>query len=404
MNLINNLKATNSRIQKEIILANISNLEWRMFSYAYHPDSIYHMKCRMVDMEDLGEPTEKMFDLLDKIVNKEISGNDAKMKVKNFAGQYGNLIRLIVNKDLDCGVTATLFNKVYPGAIPQFKVQLAKEVPLTKVDFPVLAQLKYDGVRLIALVEDRKCTFKTRNGKVVNLPELQAAIEWLPFDNYILDGEVVLETGKQEDRTKISGMINSAMHGGTIDEEEVVLHCFDTMPLSDFNSVKCDKPYSERFAILRTMLIATEDKHIQLAFTNEVHNAESVTTLYQGALTLGYEGLVLKYSNHLYTFKRSKDWIKIKEVKDADLKCTAIQEGTGKYKDMIGALVCKGTVEDKEVTVNVGTGLSDVERSMDDIEFIGETIEVQYNTVIEDTKTGQWSLFLPRFVCIRTDK
>jgi len=176
------------------------------------------------------------------------------------------------------------------------------------------------------------------------------------------------------------------------------------MSLSAFNVSKCIVPYDYRFASLKTILSTNESSHLQLAPTNEVHNVESVTALYDAALVMGYEGLVLKYPEHLYTFKRSKDWIKLKEVKDADLLVTGIQEGTGKYKGMIGALECSGHVEGKEVIVNVGTGLSDLERGMDDIEFLNEIVEIQYNAVIKDSVTGQWSLFLPRYITVRTDK
>jgi len=345
-----------------------------------------------------------MFTLLDKVLDGVIIGKTARTRVATFADTNGDLIKLIVNKDLDCGVSATLFNKVHPGTIPQYKEQLAKEVDIQTIKYPVLAQLKYDGVRLIALIEDRTCTFKTRNGKIVRLPHLAKHIEAMPFDNYILDGEIVLASGKMEDRTKISGMVNSAMHGGTVNEDNMVLHIFDTMPLSEFNACDCDAPYEDRFAVLNKILVTNESSHLELAITNEVHSAEAATNLYEGALAMGYEGLVLKYPEHKYTFKRSKDWIKVKEVKHADLRVVDIQEGTGKYKGMIGALVCVGEVEGHRVRVAVGSGLSDIQRSLDDIEFIQETVEVLYNTVIQDSVTLEWSLFLPRFVQVRFDK
>ena len=403
MKLITDLKATSSRLAKEQLLRGISITEWQVFNYAYHPDSIYHMKCAIYD-DQLGEPSEAMFELLDRVLSGDLRGQRAKMMVQQFAMSHGTLILYIVNKDLDCGTTATTFNNVHPGAIPQFKVQLAKEVDIKTINYPVLAQLKYDGVRLIAMIEDGTCTFKTRNGKKVTLPELAKDIESLPFNNYILDGEIVLATGKQEDRTKISGMVNSAMHGGRIDEDDIVLHCFDTMPLSDFNNLYCPTIYRDRFTILKAILATNESSHLELAITNEVHSAEAATNLYEASLAMGYEGLILKYTDHKYTFKRSKDWIKVKEVKHADLTVCGIQEGTGKYKDMIGALMCEGEVEGHFIQVNVGSGLSDIQRNLNDIEFIGETVEILYNTVIQDSVTLEWSLFLPRFVQVRTDK
>jgi len=143
---------------------------------------------------------------------------------------------------------------------------------------------------------------------------------------------------------------------------------------------------------------------LELAVTNEAHNKEAVEELYEEVIAQNYEGLILKRADHLYTFKRSKDWVKLKEIKTADLKCVGVQEGTGKYEGMIGALMCEGMVEGKFVTVNVGSGLSDVQRSLDDIQYIGETIEVKYNSVIRDSVTNQFSLFLPRYAIARFDK
>ncbi len=403
MKLLTELRKTNSRIDKERLLRDISLDDWKVFVTAYHPDSIFHMTCILTGGVYIGKPTEAMFDLLDSILSKELFGARAKDAVEDFALEHGDLIKLIVNKDMRCGVTATIFNKVYPGSIPQFKVQLAKEVDIQTIEYPVLAQLKYDGVRLIAMIDDNVCTFKTRNGKVVHLPELAKTIEALPFTSYILDGEIVLETGKQEDRTRVSGMINSAMHGGSVIETAMVFHVFDTMPLSEFNDCRCDTVYEDRFLVLKLILASKPVDSIQLAITNEVHSAKAATDLYEDSLAMGYEGLVLKYPDHTYTFKRSKDWIKVKEIKSADLTVVDIQDGTGKYEGMIGALVCKGVVDGKDITVSVGSGLSDLQRGLPFSEFYGKTVEVLYNTAIQDSVTSAWSLFLPRFVQVRHD-
>ena len=87
---------------------------------------------------------------------------------------------------------------------------------------------------------------------------------------------------------------------------------------------------------------------------------------------------------------------------EADLYCTGITPGTGKYHGKIGSLECHS--KGGTVVVNVGTGLNDDERSWDPTEFIGKIVSVKYNALIDDKKTGQKSLFLPVFVEIRDDK
>ena len=406
MKLLAQLQATTSKLDKERMLKGISELEYKTFLQAYDPYYVYHMKFTVagIRMYNLGEPTEGMFTLLGEIITKRIKGITAKRKVEVFAGEHGDLIKLVINKDLRCGVTATTFNNIYPGAIPQFKVQLAKAVALEKVEFPVLLQLKYDGVRLIALNKEGEVRFFTRNGKEVILPFLRKELEDIPMVNYMLDTEVTLHNGTQDERTKVSGMVNSAMHGGMVEESQMVLNCFDFMSLAQWEAAYCPDEYEVRFTVLMAFLEHTDSINVQLALTNEAHNIEAVNELYDAAISMDFEGLILKRADHLYTFKRSKDWVKLKEVKTADLMCCGVQAGTGKYDGMIGALLCEGTVEGKEVTVSVGSGLSDLQRSLGDMQYLGETIEVKYNAVIFDQVRKQWSLFLPRYVIARFDK
>jgi DNA ligase-1 len=377
---------------------------WRVFNYAYHPEAVYHMKFYDYDIDALGEPSREMFNILADITDNKISGNFAKAQVEKFADKHGDLIKIIINKNLSCGVTATTLNKALPGMIPQFKVQLAKEAPADKVQYPCLVQLKYDGVRLITIRDDDGVVFKTRNGKVVDLPVLAKHIESISAVNFILDGEIVYGPGKSTDRTGISGAINSAMHGGAVDETAMVYYVFDSMSKAQFESCLCNSPYSDRFIFARELAQAVESPMVQLAPTQSAMSHEGVQQLYEGALALGYEGLILKSESHKYTFKRSPDWVKLKEVKTADLTCFDYEEGEGKYRGMIGALKCKGIVEGKDIVVSVGSGLTDFDRSVPFREYSGQTIEIKYNMVIQDSRTLQWSLFLPRFVTVRIDK
>lgn len=405
MQLIHNLIKKSSKIDKQKLLKTISFPEWKTFVYAYNPYAVYHLKFPNFNIKKLGEPNEALFKLLDDIIDGTIKGGlYARNKVEEFAREHGDLIKLIINKDLRCGVSATLFNSVHPNSIAQFKVQLAKEVPLIELQYPMLAQIKYDGVRIVALKSDGETKFYTRNGKEVSLPKMKEVLDKAPYNNFMLDGEMTLVSGKQEDRTKVSGMINSAMHGGHILEDQLRLNCFDFMPLSNFELGKCDYLYADRYSSLMSVLSDIRHDQFIPAVTVEIADAESANDYYQEVLEEGYEGLILKSTTHRYTFKRSKDWVKIKETKECDIKCIGWEEGKGKYAGIIGKLICQGIVEGKEVYVKVA-GLSIMAAAVDpETNYIGRTIEVKYNAVILDTKTNQYSLFLPRFSRVRFDK
>jgi len=404
--MLKELRATTSRLDKEAILSRAIPLELDVFNYANDYGKVYHVKqVGCIDMNNLGEPSDELFNELDYILNSSFTPTEIMGVVDTFADTHGDLIRLIVRKNLDCGATAKTVNKVFPGTIPEFNIQLAKEVPLAKVSFPCLAQIKYDGVRLVIIKRrGTHAEFYTRNGKLVALPKLSAKLDKTSLSSFVLDSEVTLLTGKMEDRTSVSGLINSAMHGGQVDEDCLRFNVFDAMTVEEWDDSKCFRTYKNRFKQTMFILETMQDEQFIPALTMPVDSVEQVNGIYNELIAEGYEGLILKTEDHKYTFKRSKDWVKMKETKSADLMCTNVIGGDGKYTGMIGALTVSGLVEGHEVVVNVGSGMTDAQRSYAPHEYAGKTIEVKYNAVIQNSTTKAWSLFLPRFTCVRIDK
>ena len=83
-----------------------------------------------------------------------------------------------------------------------------------------------------------------------------------------------------------------------------------------------------------------------------------------------------------------------------------MEEGTGRNIGRLGALVCAGTDDGKDITVNVGSGFSDSDRDIlysDRNLVIGRTVEILCD-VITQNQDGTYSLRFPRFVRFRDDK
>ena len=130
------------------------------------------------------------FELLDQLNDRTLTGNAARNAVTAVLGLYtentAKALARVLNKDLDCGAGRDSFEKVYPNLnIPRFDLMLAAkieeknehrkkgDVVLTeavlakkyKLTFPLIAESKYDGNRLVAFVEDGNVSYNSRSGK-----------------------------------------------------------------------------------------------------------------------------------------------------------------------------------------------------------------------------------------------
>lgn len=407
--LIEALRQHNSISDKKLIIQSKGNTPEarKVFRYAYEPLRTYGVKFDYVQ-SNIGTIDEAGYAILNNLSSRTLSGNKAREVVESYAKEHGSLIKLICNKDLACGVSITILNLVYgSNFIAKFAIQLSKEAELDKLTFPLWAQLKYNGARVLAIIEDGTVTLKSRGGHTFYYEKLVTQILALNItENCVLDGELTFGDSKNEDHTRVSGLINSSIKTDVpiSNSFNLQFNVFDYLPLDEFNSQVCKTSYTQRFIIVTNLIAGHSDGMIRVALNYVVKNIEELQELYSDLLKDGYEGLILKGPNHTYTYKKNKVWLKMKATETADLLCTGTTDGKDKYDGMIGALICEGIVENKFVTVNVGSGLDDNDRDKDPNVFVGKVIEVKYNKVIRDKNTGKYSLFLPRYVVIRNDK
>lgn len=170
------------------------------------------------------------------------------------------------------------------------------------------------------------------------------------------------------------------------------------------------KTYLEGFQFLHTIFLW--DRMKNLAFIPSVslsyHN-EAIDELYDGfnsfpELTnyLPLEGVVVKRLNSQHFQFRDKptithfDWFKIKNVHTATLRIIAIKPHS-KDSNLIGSFIV--TDADNILRSSIGSGLTKELRHMKKEEFLDKVIEVEYEALIEKTK----SLVHPRFKSFRED-
>ena len=360
---------------------------------------------------------ESILPALYELSSRQVTGNAAieylRMLLTSLNEDDAKVLERIIDKSLDCGVQVSTANDVWPGLITEYPCMLCspfEQKLVDKIKFPAYAQMKMDGMRFNAIVRDGKCEFRSRNGKeILLLGNLeQEFIALAGSIDCVFDGEllVMLEGDHQfADRQTGNGILNKANKGTISAKEAALVHAtvWDLIPYVQFVDGYCGTPYSKRYSTLEAIISKqkSEGKKIWNVTSTIVQTLEEAQEIFQGYLAEGYEGIILKDGNGVWEDKRAKHQIKFKGELECDLKIVAIEEGTGKYAGMLGAIVCESS--DGKIKVNVGSGFNDAHRKNLGKEILDKIVAIKYNSRIKN-KLGDESLFLPIFVEIRDDK
>lgn len=413
LDILKELEATSSRLEKEAILKREENnkLLKRVFFLAYDPFTQFYIRkipSYTPAQENQADTLDSVLDSLTNLSDRRVTGNAAiEFLTKLLSSLTKNdamVLERVISKDLKCGASASTANKTWPNLIHEYACMLCTPFDQKLIDkfkWPALVQLKMDGMRFNAIVKDGKCEFRSRNGKEINLLGNleQEFIALARGANMVYDGEllVVIE-GNIQDRQTGNGILNKAVKG-TISSGEaasVQATVWDCIPYDHFKAGKGTVQYAVRFAMLESASLPSK---IRLVESTAVGSFEEAQKIFEGYLAQGQEGIILKDMSGVWEDKRVKTQVKFKAELDCDLKVVGIQPGTGKYEGMVGALLCESS--DGIVKVDVGSGLSDEDRKRDD--YVGKIVAVIYNARIKN-KQGEESLFLPRLIEVREDK
>lgn len=407
MTLLHKIRETSSTLAKQQLIKQADDMLQSVFIYAYSPFLTYGVNFGGINWNTVSEPVNSMFDLLDELATRRLSGNAAVDAVIKYAEEHGDLIKLICNKDLDIGASSKTINKAFgKTVVPVFNVQLAQNVDLHDIPLPCVAQLKYNGVRVLAVCGPKSVTLHTRSGLTFDFPELQKELAsvYAIYGSVVLDGEICVGDSQASLHTKVSGVINSALKGSPVKTRGLQFHVFDAVPYATFSREGKTSVYKERWGDLTTIVSTLKSDMVYQAKCWDISSHADLQDLFDTTVAENYEGLIVKYWDGLYTYRKNKTWIKLKVTDTADLECYDYIDGTGKYEGGLGALKCRGFVNGKKIEVNVGTGFSDNQRmQFNPDDYVGKIIEVAYNSVIKNTDDNTYSLFLPRFITVRGD-
>ena len=386
----------------------------RVIFHALDPFTQYYIRkipkytpCEDEVVMELDSAIDLLHDLSSRLVTGNAAIDHLKRVLELVTADDAKVIERIIGKDLKCGVSVSTANAVWGGLIPEYPCMLCSahdEKLVNKIKFPAIVQKKEDGMRFNAIVQDGKCEFRSRNGKEIQLLG-RLENEFICMANgmdVVFDGELLVTSDSGVlDRQTGNGILNKANKGTISDAEadKVIAHIWDMIPYAYFIDGEYNKPYVDRLNNLGNIVFPEK---IELVETHIVEDMNSVQNIFNDYLVNGFEGIILKDGQSIWENKRSKGQIKFKGEEECDLRIIDIEEGTGKYTGMLGAIVCESN--DSILRVSVGSGFSDAQRTQykrDDL--LGKIVAVKYNMRIKN-KQGEESLFLPVFIEIREDK
>ena len=353
------------------------------------------------------------------LINRELTGHAARDAIE-FAmsvattEQWNGFYRRVLIKDLRCGMSEKTVNKVakeFPQyAIPIFGCQLAHDSANHEKKMTGIKQIevKLDGVRVLAVCRSGKVELFSRNGKQFhNFPHIIAEIEAVlaekpaPYD-CVLDGEVM--------SADFQDLMKQLQRKDGKKATDAVLHLFDFIPLVDFLNGSWNTPQTTRSNLVKYWVLEHQDllEHVQACAWEDIDlstikGEERFVELNKAAVDGGYEGVMIKDVNAPYTCKRSHAWLKAKPFIEVTLEVIDVEEGTGRNQGRLGAIVCSGKDDGKDIRVNVGSGFTDNNRSTfwdGRADLITQLVEVRADAVTQN-QDGTYSLRFPRFKTFR---
>ncbi len=358
--------------------------------------------------------------LADQLAKRELTGHDARDAIELCLktakqDEWNFWYRRILIKDLRCGVSEKTINNVAKKQkrkefeVPLFTCQLAHgfEDHESKATGKRYVEVKLDGVRVLTIVyPDGRVDQYSRNGKeLVNFEHIKEQISKTASqfgEAVVLDGEVM--------SASFQDLMKQVHRKDNVSAGDAVLHLFDIVSLKDFQLGKSKVRQEERSERVYKWHKANKDALPNVAVVG--HELVDLSTsegkkrfkvINQSAIEGGYEGIMIKDPDAAYECKRTTSWLKLKPFIEVSLGIQTVEEGTGRNEGRLGAFVCEGEDDGKNIRVNVGSGFSDSDRDVfwtSRPKLIGQIVEVRADAITKN-QDGSYSLRFPRFLRFR---
>ena len=426
--IIKLIESSNSRLFKEsIILEQMkkgNDIFFKGLSFAYNKLLTFGVKqLPVAEKNGQGLDWIEFSKICEKLIKRELTGYAARdqiiiLKDKSHKDEWNFFYRRILQKDMRCGLSERTVNNVAKKnnyeqyVIPVFSCQLAQDCELhkKKLNGKKSLEVKLDGVRAVTVIyPSGKIDMFSRNGKELNnfnhiKDEISKTFNISSIkEALVLDGEIVSDDFqtlmKQIHRKKSS------------QNKDAKLFLFDLLPLEYFKKGIYEKSYFSRIEELKKI---HERFFIQSHVINIIDSVNVDLDTEKGEIEFknfnknsiinGYEGIMIKDPESFYECKRSTTWLKSKPFIEISLEVKDYEEGTGRNKGKLGAIIAEGIDGDKNFKTNVGSGFTDLQRKEfweDKDKLIGQIIEIRADSISKSQDGENWSLRFPRFKSFR---
>src|SRR5437660_267512 len=177
-----------------------------------------------------------------------------------------------------------------------------------------LFEIKWDGVRALARIENDALTLRSRTGVDIakRYPELASLPDALAARQAILDGEIVaLDAQGRSDFERLQERMHvRAPNENLVAQIPVVYFVFDLLYCDGYDLR--ETPLLDRKQLLQRLL------HTSVRFRYSDHQLEHGKELFALAEQNGLEGIVAKRADSPYVSDRSPYWVKLKVTKTVD--------------------------------------------------------------------------------------
>jgi len=182
----------------------------------------------------------------------------------------------------------------WPKTMP---VQLATLAEQTPAGEDWLHEIKFDGYRMLCMIQDGKARFVSRNGKdwTSRFDDLSSAAGQLPVIQAVLDGEVVIM--QSDGTTSFQALQNAFQSRG--------YYAFDLMYLNGYDVRAA--AIEDRKALLQRIIPDDADS---IKFSE--HVVGNGPEFFTQAARLKLEGVICKRLGRPYVGGRGLDWLKVK--------------------------------------------------------------------------------------------